>query len=101
MAKRRGNPRHRADRCRAVGAKRSRFLDRVRIYFATRLANIFNFDYNLEPEQGDEYRNPLGDVREDTALAFLRTIVQREHDADPELYCCSEVSFGSTDNEEF
>ena len=97
MAKRRVQPRHRTRR-RTLSTKRERFLERVRLYLRAKLKSAFGLDPDID-DHGHDFGDT--DLTTDVGFAFLRTIVRREHDLDPELYCCSEVSFGSTDNEEF
>ena len=100
MAKRRGVHRHQR---RTIDSKRTRFIERVRVYIRARLCSIFISDSDPECDQHgrDEYglSGALSAATDIEAIAFCRRIVDIDNAEDPELYCLSPVT--DDDGEEF
>lgn len=95
MAKRYGKPRH-SRHSRPVESKRSRVLERIRIYLRARLSEVYLADSDPDRDQHgrDEFgcNDALGAASDAEARAYCGYIVRRDAADDPELYCLSPVT---------
>ena len=105
MAKRRGAARKSHNHRRDYASKRSRFLERIRVYTVAKLTDAYIVDTDPTRDQhgNDEhgYQDAAGSSTTAEARAFFGCVLKRDADTDPELAVLSPVSPGTDSEQEF
>ena len=103
MAKRYGKKQQR--RRRTVDAKRSRYLERIRIFTVAEFTNHFIIDSDSKRDQHgrDEHghHNAEGSCDTASARAYFGRVLQQDAEWDPELYVLSPITDASDIEDEF
>ena len=104
MAKRYG-AKQRRPRRRTLSARRSRFLERIRVFTIAKFTSAFIIDSDPSRDQfgRDEHghRNAEGSTTTAAARAFFGRVLQQDAEWDPELYVLSPITEPSDCEDEF